>query len=179
MYLICEEVTFLSNLHWPIEYGNYSSQSFVHMLALNMGKCASPFLRVRDSQNDRPLPGPSGGFLPNSDKNESEEIRVKKQGLKIILGTLGILIIPAVVFASGTSGLPWETPMQTIMKSLTGPVAGIIAAICVCGGFIALGFGNMGSVSERFIKMIIGIAGGLTATSLISTLFGVSVGLGF
>ncbi|WP_165866065.1 TrbC/VirB2 family protein [Lucifera butyrica] len=104
----------------------------------------------------------------------------KNDGLKLILlAALVVLVIPSTAFASGTSGLPWETPMNTVMKSITGPVAGILSALCVCGGFLALSFGNLGAVSERMVKMAIGISGALTATTLISTLFGVSVGLGF
>jgi type IV secretory pathway VirB2 component (pilin) len=48
------------------------------------------------------------------------------------------LVSSAVSYAStSTTGLPWETPLQTVKQSLTGPVAaGIATAVIVGAGTI-------------------------------------------
>lgn len=45
---------------------------------------------------------------------------------------------------TSTTGLPWEKPMMTLQKSLTGPIAKAVAMIVVvvAGVFVALGEGG-------------------------------------
>lgn len=50
----------------------------------------------------------------------------------------------SVGYDTGTTGLPWEKPMMTLQKSLTGPIAKAVAMIVVvvAGIFVALGEGG-------------------------------------
>jgi type IV secretion system protein VirB2 len=53
------------------------------------------------------------------------------------------LVSSAVSYAStSTTGLPWETPLQTVKQSLTGPVAAGISVVGIAAGGMALVFGG-------------------------------------
>lgn len=58
-------------------------------------------------------------------------------------------------FAGAAGGMPWETPLETVMESLTGPTAGIIALIGVFAAGAALIFGGEMAEFTRKIVMII------------------------
>lgn len=85
------------------------------------------------------------------------------------------MLAASVALGSTMTGLPWESPLQTIGNSLTGPVAGIFSliAIAICGVAAAIGHDLSG-----FVKSLIGIvfiiSVVLGAASLIRILFGSS-----
>ncbi|OQX05073.1 MAG: hypothetical protein BWK73_34505 [Thiothrix lacustris] len=60
-----------------------------------------------------------------------------------------------VAFAGAAGGMPWETPLETVMESLTGPTAGFIALIGVFAAGAALIFGGEMAEFTRKIVMII------------------------
>jgi type IV secretion system protein VirB2 len=76
-------------------------------------------------------------------------------------------------FAGTTTGLPWETPLTTIMTSLTGPVALAVSliAITVTGGVLVFG-GDLGEFARRSILLVLVIGLIVAAASVLSTLFG-------
>jgi len=93
---------------------------------------------------------------------------------KTIFSLLAItLLVSTVSFGASTTGLPWESPLQTLGSSLTGPVAGFISliAIVICGITAAIGQDLSG-----FIKGLIGVVFVISvilgAASLIRILFG-------
>ena len=71
--------------------------------------------------------------------------------------------------------MPWESPLQTIATSLSGPVAGIISliAIVVCGITLIWG-GEIGDFAKKLVYVVLVIAVLVGASSLITTLFGTS-----
>ena len=73
------------------------------------------------------------------------------------LGSLGALLLLANVgaFAAQTGGnLPWEGPLQTLVTSLTGPVAYAISvvAIVALGAGLAFG-GEMNETMRRLLQV--------------------------
>lgn len=86
------------------------------------------------------------------------------------LGT-ALLVHPAA--ASTTTGLPWETPLQTLQSSITGPVALAIAliAIVVAGGTLVFG-GEINEFARRSVVLVLVIALIVTAAGVLTTLFG-------
>ena len=68
--------------------------------------------------------------------------------------------------------MPWEGPLQTIMSSLTGPVAGYIAliAVMVCGALLIFG-GDFSGFARNLINVVIACAVILGASSIITNLF--------
>lgn len=66
----------------------------------------------------------------------------------------GLLGVNLVVPESALAALPWETPLNELKTSLTGPVAKAVAAIVVCvsGLFVALGEGGQfGRLAGRLV----------------------------
>ena len=77
--------------------------------------------------------------------------------------------------ATGTAtNLPWEDPLDTIVDSLTGPVALSLAGIglFVCGGMLIFG-GELSDFTKRSMYAILAVSvmvgGGTVMTTLFST----------
>ena len=56
------------------------------------------------------------------------------------LATIALALAEPALASSGGGGLPWESPLQQIQQSITGPVAGFIAlaAVAIAGGIGSL-----------------------------------------
>lgn len=89
------------------------------------------------------------------------------------VGVLSSLAYPA--FASST-GLPWESPLQKILDSLSGPVAKILGVIAIVITGLGIAFGEAGSGMRKLFQIVFGLSIAFTAASLITTLFGFSGG---
>lgn len=78
-------------------------------------------------------------------------------------------------FASNTGGMEWETPLQTVVNSLTGPTAGLIALAALAGCFYMLVFGGeMNAFVQRLVYVVIAVAGLVFCAAIGSRLFGIS-----
>lgn len=86
------------------------------------------------------------------------------------------LVSSAVSNASTTStGLPWETPLQTVKQSLTGPVAAGISVVGIAAGGMALVFGGeLSEFAKRACYAVIATGAIVGAGTLMSTLFSTS-----
>lgn len=76
--------------------------------------------------------------------------------------------------SSGGGGLPWESPLQQIQQSITGPVAGFIAlaAVAIAGGMLIFG-GELNDFARRLMYVVL-VAGILLGATQIVALFGSS-----
>jgi type IV secretion system protein VirB2 len=74
--------------------------------------------------------------------------------------------------ASGGVGMPWETPLENIVNSITGPVAraGGVIAIVLVG--IAFAFSEGGTVLRRLIGVVFGLTIAFAAASFFLSFFG-------
>lgn len=97
-----------------------------------------------------------------------------KQFLKNLAASL-LAFLAAPALAGTTTGLPWESPMQTVANSLTGPTAMYMSlvGIAVAGGMLIWG-GELGDFARRMLMLVLVIALLVGATSVLSTLFGAS-----
>jgi type IV secretory pathway VirB2 component (pilin) len=60
--------------------------------------------------------------------------------------------------SGGSGGMPWETPLQNLVASLTGPVAKAIGiAAIVCLG-IGIAFSEGGSMLRKALFVVLGLA---------------------
>jgi type IV secretory pathway VirB2 component (pilin) len=84
----------------------------------------------------------------------------------------GNLMLQIFITKNAYAALPWEDPLDTVVESLTGPVAqGISVIACVVmGGLLA--FGELGGVAKRGIMILFGIAMALFATNFITAIGG-------
>ena len=76
---------------------------------------------------------------------------------KIYAGTILTVISSSNAWA-GATGMPWETGVQSIFDSLTGPLVGWIAVIVIIIAGAALAFGNFEGGAKKIIGAVIGIA---------------------
>ena len=92
-----------------------------------------------------------------------------------ILSVASWLLPVAAAYASSSGGLPWEAPLDKIVKSLTGPVAlGIsILAMAAAGGALVFG-GELSEFTRKIIILVLAISFLVFGTSFMSTIFGVS-----
>ena len=83
------------------------------------------------------------------------------------------LVSNALVYAStSTTGLPWETPLETVKQSLTGPVAAGISVVGIAAGGMALVFGGeLSEFAKRSCYAVIATAVIVGAGTIMSTLF--------
>lgn len=74
-----------------------------------------------------------------------------QKNLKKVLGmTLMLFAVVTMLFlpdlahaaSAGGGGMPWESPLQKLVDSLTGPVAIGISILCILGAGLALAFGG-------------------------------------
>jgi type IV secretory pathway VirB2 component (pilin) len=94
----------------------------------------------------------------------------------IMLGCLLLAWCAAEAAAStGGGSLPWETPLQTIADSISGPVAYAISliGIVVAGAMLVWG-GEINEFARRMIMLVLVISLIVFATQVLSTLFNVS-----
>lgn len=85
---------------------------------------------------------------------------------------LSLVLIEPALASSGGGGLPWESPLQQIQQSITGPVAGFIAlaAVAISGGMLIFG-GELNDFARRLMYVVL-VAGILLGASQIVALFG-------
>ncbi|MFA6409682.1 MAG: TrbC/VirB2 family protein [Gammaproteobacteria bacterium] len=94
--------------------------------------------------------------------------------------TLGIILFLLSLAAHATStGLPWESPLEKILASLTGPVAKILGVIAIVIAGFGIAFGEAGSGMRRVFQVVLGLSIAFTASTLIVSLFGFSGGVAF
>lgn len=111
-------------------------------------------------------------FIEKS-KSKFEKGGVIRNYKLIFLMMLVMLILNQVGLAS-SSDMPWEGPLDKLLKSFTGPVAKTVGilAICACGGMMA--FGEMGSAMKRMLNIVLGISIVFAASTWGLSFFGFS-----
>ena len=93
------------------------------------------------------------------------------------LATLTILSLafaPA-AYASGSS-MPWETPLNSILESVQGPVAKIISVIIITVTGLTLAFGDTSGGFRRLIQIVFGLSIAFAASSFFLSFFSFSGG---
>lgn len=98
--------------------------------------------------------------------------RACRIGLGVALA-LPMLASPA--YASGSS-MPWETPLNSILESIEGPVAKIIAVMVIIMTGLSLAFGETSGGFRRLIQIVFGLSIAFAASSFFLSFFSFSGG---
>jgi len=69
------------------------------------------------------------------------------------------------------SGMHWEAPLTSILESIEGPVARIIAVIIIVITGLSLAFGETSGGFRRLIQIVFGLAIAFSATSFFLSFF--------
>ena len=81
---------------------------------------------------------------------------------------LSAFVVPA--FAAG-SNMPWEAPLQSILESIQGPVARIIAVIIIIATGLTLAFGDTSGGFRKLMQIVFGLSIAFAASSFFLTFF--------
>jgi type IV secretion system protein TrbC len=96
----------------------------------------------------------------------------------VLTAIFACLIDAPAAFAAGT-GMPWETPINEILNSITGPVAKAIGIMAIVLFGLAFAFSEHGSALRRGLGIAMGVSIAFAASSFGMTFFGFSGGAGF
>jgi type IV secretion system protein VirB2 len=69
------------------------------------------------------------------------------------------------------SDMPWEAPLETILDSIQGPVARIVAVIIIVVTGLTLAFGDTSGGFRRLIQIVFGLSIAFAASSFFLTFF--------
>lgn len=89
----------------------------------------------------------------------------------------GLLLLLAVggLQAAGSS-MPWEAPLESILESVQGPVARIVAVIIIIVTGLTLAFGDTSGGFRRLIQIVFGLTIAFAASSFFLSFFSFSGG---
>lgn len=95
-----------------------------------------------------------------------------------ILPWLLLLLMCLVATAAHAAGsnMPWEAPLQSILDSIQGPVAKIIAVIVIIVTGLTLAFGDSSGGFRRLIQIVFGLSIAFAASSFFLSFFSFSGG---
>jgi type IV secretion system protein TrbC len=94
------------------------------------------------------------------------------------LTALAVAVTALPAHAAG-SGMPWEAPLQSILESIEGPVAKILATIVIILTGLGLAFGEMGGGMRKLLQIVFGLSIAFAATSFFLTFFAFGGGATF
>lgn len=90
------------------------------------------------------------------------------------LSTAGIaaatMLYTLPAYAAGSS-MPWEAPLESILESIEGPVAKIIAVIIIIITGLTLAFGDTSGGFRRLIQIVFGLSIAFAASSFFLSFF--------
>jgi len=98
-------------------------------------------------------------------------VRRLQWGAAMIAG----LAMATAVHATG-SNMPWEAPLKSVLDSVQGPVAKIIAVMVIVVTGLTLAFGETSGGFRKLIQIVFGLSIAFAASSFFLTFFGFAGG---
>lgn len=88
----------------------------------------------------------------------------------------GLMLAALMLLLAGTaqaagSSMPWEGPLQSILESIQGPVARIVAVIIIIATGLALAFGDTSGGFRKLIQIVFGLSIAFAASSFFLSFF--------
>jgi type IV secretion system protein VirB2 len=81
-----------------------------------------------------------------------------------------LLLMTAPAYAAG-SNMPWETPLNSILESVQGPVAKIVSVIIITVTGLSLAFGDTSGGFRKLVQIVFGLSIAFAASSFFLTFF--------
>ena len=88
----------------------------------------------------------------------------------------GVMLMTAGTAKAAGSSMPWEGPLQSILESIQGPVARIIAVIIIISTGLALAFSDTSGGFRKLIQIVFGLSIAFAASSFFLSFFSFSGG---
>ncbi|MFA7602193.1 MAG: TrbC/VirB2 family protein [Novosphingobium sp.] len=96
--------------------------------------------------------------------------RLRSTANTAMIGLVVALAMSSAAKASGSS-MPWEAPLQSILQSIEGPVAKIVAVIIIIVTGLTLAFGDTNGGFRRLIQIVFGLSIAFAASSFFLSFF--------
>ena len=96
--------------------------------------------------------------------------RIRRHVTAAAAVTYATLSLTPAAHASGSS-MPWEAPLQSILQSIEGPVAKIVAVIIIIVTGLTLAFGDSSGGFRRLIQIVFGLSIAFAASSFFLSFF--------
>ena len=100
-----------------------------------------------------------------------QSLRRGHQRLTLTASVAVITMLTATSAHASGSSMPWEAPLQSILQSIEGPVAKIIAVIVIISTGLALAFGDTSGGFRRLIQIVFGLSIAFAASSFFLSFF--------
>lgn len=96
--------------------------------------------------------------------------RLREHVSTLAIGAFVALTLSTPARAAGSS-MPWEAPLQSILESIQGPVAKIMAVIIIIATGLTLAFGDTSGGFRRLIQIVFGLSIAFAASSFFLSFF--------
>ena len=96
--------------------------------------------------------------------------RLRDRASTIALSAFVAAAVSTPAHAAGSS-MPWEAPLQSILESIQGPVAKIMAVIIIIATGLTLAFGDTAGGFRKLIQIVFGLSIAFAATSFFLSFF--------
>lgn len=97
--------------------------------------------------------------------------RLSVNPLLHVAAAVALLLAVALPAHAAGSNMPWEAPLQSVLESIQGPVARIIAVIVIISTGLALAFGDTSGGFRKLIQIVFGLSIAFAASSFFLTFF--------
>lgn len=94
-----------------------------------------------------------------------------RKSRRLLYTTIGALLFLAGTAHAAGSNMPWEAPLQSVLDSIQGPVAKIMAVLVIIVTGLTLAFGDTSGGFRRLIQIIFGLSIAFAASSFFLTFF--------
>jgi type IV secretion system protein VirB2 len=84
--------------------------------------------------------------------------------------SVSLILMTAPAYAAG-SNMPWETPLNSILESVQGPVAKIVSVIIITVTGLSLAFGDTSGGFRKLVQIVFGLSIAFAASSFFLTFF--------
>jgi type IV secretory pathway VirB2 component (pilin) len=84
--------------------------------------------------------------------------------------TVMLILMSAPAYAAG-SNMPWETPLNSILESVQGPVAKIVSVIIITVTGLSLAFGDTSGGFRKMVQIVFGLSIAFAASSFFLSFF--------
>ncbi len=101
----------------------------------------------------------------------TSRLRLARHRFETAVAVVVISVLTAPTAHASGSSMPWEAPLQSILKSIEGPVAKIVAVIVIISTGLALAFGDTSGGFRRLIHIVFGLSIAFAASSFFLSFF--------
>ncbi|MFG8723573.1 TrbC/VirB2 family protein [Pseudomonas aeruginosa] len=93
-----------------------------------------------------------------------------------VLALIVLMVLLTTVAKASGSSMPWEAPLKSILDSIQGPVARILAVVAIVGTGLGLAFGDTSGGFRRLLQIVFGLSIAFAASSFFLSFFSFSGG---